>query len=164
MIDPNAFTFTSPNKERALITACGVSIAFSQQTVMQRPPFRRVNGLWDTGATNSVINENIAFELGLKPVGVAKVHHANGESTVNRYLVNIMLPNNIIIEMVPVTAGKLSGTDVLIGMDIISMGDFSICHKNGGTTFSFQIPSTHDINFVDEIKEQRKKDKDTKTL
>ena len=38
----------------------------------------------------------------------------------------------------------------LLGMDIISLGDFSISHKDGGTTFSFQIPSTHNIDFVNE--------------
>lgn len=160
MMKPLAFTFTSPKIERVLLTTCGVCMPFIPQKIMQRPPIRWVNGLWDTGASSSVINETLAKELGLKPIGVAKVFHANGESEVNRYLVNIALPNNIMLPMMPVTAGKLSGTDVLIGMDIISLGDFSISHKDGGTTFSFQIPSTHNIDFVDEIKKSNTPDEE----
>ena len=41
----------------------------------------------------------------------------------------------------------LIDVDVLIGMDIISKGDFSITASQGKTKFSFQIPSTHDIDY-----------------
>lgn len=40
---------------------------------------------------------------------------------------------------------------MLIGMDIINLGDFALTHKNGGTVFSFQIPSTHEYDFVRQI-------------
>lgn len=49
--------------------------------------------------------------------------------------------------MIPVTEGCLNGADMLIGMDIIGLGDFAITHKNMGTVFSFQIPSTHEYDF-----------------
>jgi preprotein translocase subunit SecA len=52
--------------------------------------------------------------------------------------------------MLYVTEGILSGTDVLIGMDIISKGDFSITASQQKTKFSFQIPSTHDTDYVKE--------------
>ena len=57
---------------------------------------------------------------------------------------------------VPVTEGKLNGFDMLIGMDIINLGDFSITHKDNGTTFSFQIPATHNFDFVEENKSENK--------
>lgn len=75
-------------------------------------------------------------------MGVGKVFHANGEAVVNKYLVNIVLPNNFMIPMVIVTEGKLQGTNMLIGMDIIGLGDFVITHKNNGTIFLFQMPYT----------------------
>jgi len=34
----------------------------------------------------------------------------------------------------------IPGTDVLIGMDIIMIGDFAISNGNGKTLFSFAIP------------------------
>lgn len=39
-------------------------------------------------------------------------------------------------------------TDMLIGMDIISMCDFSLTSTNDQTKFSFQIPSSLDIDFT----------------
>ena len=45
---------------------------------------------------------------------------------------------------------------MLIGMDIINLGDFSITHKDNGTTFSFQIPATHNFDFVEENKSENK--------
>jgi len=87
-------------------------------------------------------------------------------SDVNTYLINIVLLNGIQVYNLKVSEGDLpSGIDMLIGMDIISLGDFSITHKNGGTTFSFQIPSTHEYDFVKQIdngvgiKKRKKKSK-----
>jgi hypothetical protein len=48
------------------------------------------------------------------------------------------------------------GIDVLIGMDIIGSGDFSVTHHNGKTTFSFCCPSLREIDFVAEIQKSGK--------
>ena len=37
---------------------------------------------------------------------------------------------------------------MLIGMDIISKGDFAITHPGGHTKFSFRVPSQADIDFA----------------
>jgi hypothetical protein len=87
--------------------------------------------------------------LNLKPTGKARVFHANGESIVNTYSVNVLLPNNLGFSSLPVTEGVL--TDVLIGMDIISKGDFSVTASQGKTKFSFQLPSTHDTDLCKRI-------------
>jgi hypothetical protein len=99
----------------------------------------------------SVISTNVVNSLGLKPIGKARVFHANGESTVCTYLINISLPNGIEFPSLLATEGLLSDTDVLIGMDIISKGDFAVTTADGDTKMSFQIPSTHDIDFVQEL-------------
>ncbi len=39
---------------------------------------------------------------------------------------------------------------MLIGMDIISRGDFAVTNKDGKTTFSFRLPSVAKIDFVKE--------------
>ncbi len=57
-----------------------------------------------------------------------------------------------------VTAGKLNGTDFLIGMDIITLGDFSVTNLNEKTTFSFRYPSCETINYVKQAKELQRKD------
>ena len=48
--------------------------------------------------------------------------------------------------------GVLNGCEVLIGMDIITVGDFVVTNRNGKTVFSFQTPSTHEYDFVKQIR------------
>lgn len=124
----------------------------------------KVKGLWDTGATGSVINRSIADTLGIKPIGRTKVHHADGESETNVYLVNILLPNNVGIPGVRVTEGKITGADMLIGMDIITLGDFSITNHKGVTVMSFRIPSCHEIDYVRLVNEYKQKQQIEKYL
>ena len=40
--------------------------------------------------------------------------------------------------------------DIIIGMDIISKGDFAVSNLNGKTSFSFRIPSFGTANFLNE--------------
>jgi hypothetical protein len=62
--------------------------------------------------------------------------------------VNFILPNGVEIAGVPASSLQITGADALIGMDLINRGDFAITNKNGQTKLSFQLPSTHDIDFV----------------
>ena len=43
------------------------------------------------------------------------------------------------------------GIDCLLGMDIISLGDFSITNFEGKTWLSFRIPSQHKVDFVEKV-------------
>jgi predicted aspartyl protease len=152
-IQRRSFTVKAQGVLSAIITPCKVCQAFDPFLRPEKiPKINTYNALWDTGATGTVINKKVVDELGLKPVGIAKVNHANGESMVNTYMVNVILPNDMGIHSIKVTDGILSGFDLLIGMNVISKGDFSICNKDGMTIFSFQMPSTHDIDFVEEDK------------
>ena len=106
--------------------------------------------IWDTGATGSVITQRVANECGLKPIGMTRTYTANGIKNCSVYLVSIFLPNKIVAPVVKVTEGILSDDeDVLIGMDIISQGDFAITNLNGKTIFSFRMPSLTTIDFVE---------------
>lgn len=67
----------------------------------------------------------------------------------NVYLVAIFLPNKVAFTSVRVTEAPLpTGTDVLIGMDMISQGDFAVTNFGGKTVFSFRIPSMQTIDYV----------------
>jgi hypothetical protein len=78
------------------------------------------------------------------------IHHAGGLArNVPVYLVNIALPNRVQFSGVEVAESVLPpGLDVVIGMDIITRGDFAVTNRGGKTTFSFRIPSQADIDFV----------------
>lgn len=72
----------------------------------------------------------------------------------NTYIVDVILPNGVQIKDVTVTgATALSGgCEVLIGMDIISLGDFSITNYKENTCMSFRMPSAHEIDYVKNLK------------
>ena len=113
------------------------------------PPPKKYRAIWDTGATASVITRKVVEECQLEPIGMTRVHTASGEYDCNVFLVNIALPGNVMITQVRVTEGEIFGQcEVLIGMDIISHGDFAFTNKDGKSTFSFRIPSVEEIDFV----------------
>jgi predicted aspartyl protease len=142
-----SFTAKAEGIANVLMSQCGVCVAFDPLSGKEHPPIKPYQGLWDTGASCTVITKKIVDELGLKPIGKTKVLHADGESTVNVYYVNIFLPNQVGFKFIRVTEGKLSGFDLLIGMDLISCGDFAVTNFGGNTTFSFRVPSLEEIDF-----------------
>ena len=77
-----------------------------------------------------------------------QISHAEGEtSDVDTFLVDILLPNEVLVKGVRVARAVLKDADVLIGMDIITLGDFAVTNVGGKTKFSFQFPSRIFIAF-----------------
>ncbi len=111
-------------------------------------PPRPYKAIWDTGAGISLITAKVVDECGFKPIGIMHVQTAHGTAQSPVYLVNIYLPNKVSVTTRAAT-GKLSGNvDALIGMDVITLGDFAVTHSDGKTTLSFRIPSIEQIDFV----------------
>lgn len=143
-----SFTAKAEGIANVLLSACGVCPAFDPLSGKPHPPIKKYTGLWDTGASGTVITKKVVDDLKLLPVGKTKVNHADGESIVNVYYVNIFLPNQVGFKFVKVTEGKLGNIDILIGMDIITKGDFAVTNFGGKTTFTFRVPSLEEIDFV----------------
>jgi len=148
-MDSVAFTTRNEHLTNELVTPCHVGPAHSN--LVRLSDYVEFKALWDTGATASVISTEVVKELNLSPISQCKAYHAQGASIVNVYLVDIVLPNKVVISGVRVTEGRLNGFGVLIGMDIINLGDFALTHRDGKTVFSFQVPSTHEYDFVKQI-------------
>ena len=135
----HAFKIEYKGIVRALITDCAIALP----SAINPPPkqFFSFKAIWDTGATNSVITENVVKKASLTPTGMVNSYGVHGQSQVNTYIVDVGLPNHVCVTNVKVSEGKLMGDiDVLIGMDIIQTGDFAIANTNGRTTFSYCIP------------------------
>ena len=148
-LSPQSFTVAYNSKVNVLVTFIDIFPAFNPSTTNIHPQPMRYNCIWDTGATNTVITKKVADELNLKPIGMTVVKHAGGEDNSEVFLVNIGLPNKVGFMNIKVTEGTLSGdVEVLVGMDIISQGDFAITHKDNKTTFSFRCPPIGHIDFV----------------
>lgn len=151
---PHAFTVAYDGRAKVLQSKAHIAQAFDPQsiTVPLSPENQcaiEFNAIWDTGATGSVITQRVVQSCGLKPIGMAIVHTAKGQSRSNVYFVSVFLPNKVVLPQLRVTEGGLPGdADVLIGMDIIGQGDFAVTNKDGKTVFSFRIPSLERIDFV----------------
>jgi predicted aspartyl protease len=103
---------------------------------------KKVTALWDTGATGSAITPDLAEKMNLIPINRVKVTGVNNTSIVNVAKVSIGLPNMVMVDEVNVMVCNLNeGFDLIIGMNIILLGDF--CISNGGdrTLFTFSLPS-----------------------
>jgi hypothetical protein len=147
-----AFTVRYGGVVNVLITKVGVSLPFNpSKNDLTSPEVKSSMAIWDTGATASVITEKMVKELSLKPVGMVEVRGVHGTKLKNVYLVNIYLPNNTAVMYVKVTeCEELSGENlgILIGMDIISLGDVAITTK-GFTALTYRCPSVDLIDFVE---------------
>src|SRR5579872_370366 len=137
---------------RVLQCPCSVAEAFDPTAPPSPvPTFRQYQAVWDTGATNTAITQRVIDECGLKPITLTKVRHAGGESMSEVFLVMIGLPNGVGFHGCRVTRSQMHpGSDVLIGMDIITTGDFAITNTNGLTVFTFCVPSHRRFDFVKE--------------
>ena len=105
----------------------------------------KCGALWDTGAIYSVISKSFAEKLGLFPTDTQRAYTAQGFYEASIYRVDIMLPNNIVVKGLQIGDGELQDFDFLIGMDVISLGDFHLTN-NGNTIFKFVIPPEESPN------------------
>lgn len=158
---PAAFTIRAKNgRLNALITDCLVCEGFDPARGMPdpHPPMPTFRAIWDTGATGSVVTQRVVQACGLKPIGFTRVSTAGGMRDSSKYVANIMLPNRVGFPMLTVTEGELTGgVDVLIGMDIITQGDFAITHRSGLTVFTFRYPSLAEFDFVKETEAESRR-------
>lgn len=117
-------------------------------------------GLWDTGAQNSAITKKAAELLSLPIIGKTQIRGVHGIKEVNVYYIEIVLNNpNITVKCNATECEELSndGTvNLLLGMNVISRGDFVISNFEGHTTMTFRVPSLESINFVREMDEYNK--------
>jgi hypothetical protein len=74
--------------------------------------------------------------------------------------VDLILPMGVTIPGLNVTLGDIVGTDVLIGMDVITAGDFAITNHDGKTKMTFRVPSLADFDFVKTANEYGKSRRD----
>jgi len=99
------------------------------------------DALWDTGATCSVITPNIVKELNIAPSSYTFVSGVHGKARAAQYYIDFGLPNGVMVPKVLVVEGNPAGCDLLIGMDIIGLGDFVVSCCNGSTQFGLRMPS-----------------------
>jgi hypothetical protein len=137
----------------------------SSYTNTGKKEIREVKALWDTGATVSMISSTLATEMDLLALAKIRIHGVNSHETVDQYQAQVVIMNRVTrnVKLAPAGLHKRdpkgppdSEIELLLGMDIISQGDFFVgSHEVNGSidlVFSFQIPSCLEpLDFVKEI-------------
>jgi len=101
-----------------------------------------VKALWDTGANRSCVSVKMAKRLGLLKIDTSDTSGVSGVFSSFVHLIDIVLPNMISVRNVRVTEFIDDGDfDVIIGMDIITCGDFAISNYGRKTVVSFRVPA-----------------------
>ena len=112
-----------------------------------------VSALWDTGAEVTCIKPSLWDKLQFSQPQLTEqtvIYGIGGNVCTDSVPLQIWLAPDISIKPLPVYVVDFpSDAELLIGMDIITMGDFAICNTDGKTSVSFAVPSFPDrIDFT----------------
>lgn len=121
-------------------------------TSLQIDNNNRFTALWDTGAGCSCVKPSVLEKLKIKPEHIISYRNITGVNSKTQqkpiYRINLILPNNVMFPQWKFTESDIaSQADILIGMDIISQGNFIIDNSNNSTKFAFSMPPQPMLNF-----------------
>lgn len=154
--DFTAMTLKANGIAGAIISEAHISppIPSSEEVLLNDPRLVKTTALWDTGATVSCITSELAHSLKLIPTGKVKSSHAKGACDSLVYHIDIVLPNRIRVPCVnALEVESVAGNfGIILGMNVITLGDFSITNVGKKTLFSFRVPSLKTIDYVEEIR------------
>lgn len=105
------------------------------------------NAVWDTGAQFTVISPRLVDKMQLKPRSEGEIVGIGGDHTAKTYMIHLGLPSGDLVQDVEVYCSDIDDYDVLIGMDIIGLTDFSHTNGDGKTIFAYRIPSEGNTDF-----------------
>jgi hypothetical protein len=157
-----AFTVSYDKPVNKLITSVGVLPILTVDKILSGVPLE-VKALWDTGATVTCIKPELFERLKLRLfnlTGHTTLSGIGGNVAAKVTLVSLLLTPTLEIEYRPVYVTEFpSNADMLIGMDIIRMGDFAVCNADGKTSFSFAVPPFPDrIDLAEKTEADNKRD------
>lgn len=122
----------------------------NRETVLKAPAVIAWNGktaeaivTFDTGADKSCISKRLIDELELTPTSKTIISTVHKSETCNVYKAHIGFTPYAVAKNFEFAAQNETNNlyDVLIGMDLLAMGDFMFTNYEGHTVFSFRAPS-----------------------
>lgn len=112
-----------------------------------------IHGLWDTGSMWCAISTKLADKMGLQTLGVRDVRHGGGTTSSPYYLIDLHLSDELSFHNIEAFGNpNLDENEMLIGMNVISHGDFCVMGNFGERKFSFVVPTLEGMDFADMAK------------
>ena len=140
-----SFTTQVPNlQESGPVVTVKLTVGSMLEDVLRRsnqniPAPVEVSAMIDTGASGTVVREDIVSQLNLNPIGMVQI---NTPSSTNvqcyEYLIRVIFPNNVIVETVAI-AVPLQGQNIqcLVGREVLQHGVFIYTGYINAFTLSF---------------------------
>lgn len=144
--------------QREIVSGCTIANVFASKPQEKQRAYIG-EALWDTGATHSCISNKVVEELELCSTAPVEggIITASGCVPAHKYAIDLIIHDFEIAHGIIEVIGANLSCDMLIGMDIIGMGDFAIC---GGRYFSYCCPSCpNPINLKDKANKVNRSDK-----
>lgn len=118
-----------------VVTECEF-VSLDQQRRVKAP-----RAMWDTGSNATILSTKLVSQLHPEHFGQGSMTGIGGQSEGSTYLMHVMLPTGDVITYQEVYEGDLADYDAIIGMDIITRGDFHLDCRQGETVFTFELPN-----------------------
>ena len=107
----------------------------------QQRRVKALRAMWDTGSNATILSTKLVSELRPDHFGQGGMTGIGGQSEGDTYLLHVSLPMGDIITYQEVYEANLGDYDAIIGMDIITRGNFHLDCIKGETLFSFELPN-----------------------
>lgn len=119
---------------------------------------RQMKALWDTGACCTCIATSVAREMGLIKVNEKQLIGADNKPFMAEVFCVKLKMGHFEIGNLEVCGIPMEGKaeNMIIGMDVITKGDLSITNYQGKTVLTFREPSLEKIDYVEELRLQKK--------
>lgn len=141
-----AYTLRAEGLFRELISPCLIGKPFNRGS--PEPRKQKFDAQWDSGATGTGISERVVSACGPSPIRKVQSIGTHGSQATDLYAISILLPNGLGYSSLEVASYNIGrGHDVLIGMNLITLCDFSITNVGGNTVFSIRFPSIATIDY-----------------
>jgi len=98
-----------------------------------------VQGIFDTGATSTVISTDLAEALALPVIDRVISRSADVALARNVHMINLFLGDRLLFTGLTVLAMPLTGDSLLVGMDVIGRGDFRVSLRHDFLVVDFDL-------------------------
>jgi len=130
------FSFYFAKKQNKIITPVNL-----YPVQLNTAAFLSTDAIWDTGASMSVVTPEIKNKLKVSPIDKKTIAGVHSTQIVDIVFITLELPNNVIKKNIEVAVCNIpSNVGMILGMDIIALGDFALSHGNDQTLLSFAVP------------------------